>query len=102
MGRSVTTGAGGLGHEPDAAPFSLGPPQAEAGVLVLHGFTGSPFEMRLLGEFLAGRGWAVEGPCLAGHGGTTADLAATGWSDWVESADRALNQLRGRAQKIVV
>jgi carboxylesterase len=58
--------------------------------------------MRLLGESLASQGWAVEGPCLAGHGGSTADLAATGWSDWVATADQALTQLRSRADKIVV
>jgi len=46
-------------------------------VLVIHGFTGSPFEMRLLGEDLAARGFAVEGVKLAGHAGTTRELAAT-------------------------
>jgi carboxylesterase len=89
-------------QEPDAAPFSLGPANAEAGVLLLHGFTGTPFEMRLLGESLASRGWAVEGPCLAGHGGTTWDLAATGWPDWVASGHRGLDQLARRARQIVV
>src|SRR5207244_10546885 len=80
----------------EAQPFSLGPAEAAVGVLVLHGFTGTPFEMRLLGDSLAARGWAVEGPCLAGHGGSTADLAGSGWPDWVATADQALDRLRSR------
>jgi carboxylesterase len=80
----------------------MGPAHAPIGALLLHGFTGTPFEMHLLGEFLAERGMAVEGPRLAGHAGTTRELAATRWPDWVESAERALEILRGRADQIVV
>ncbi len=69
---------------------------------MLHGFTGTPFEMRPLGEFLAERGFAVEGPCLAGHCGDTAELAATRWPDWVASGDRALDILRRRADRVAV
>ncbi len=79
---------------PDAQPFSLG--AGERGVLLLHGFTGSPFEMRYLGEDLAARGFAVEGPRLAGHGGTTRDLGRTTWRDWYRSAAEALDRLRVR------
>lgn len=87
---------------PDAHAFSLGPPRAKAGVLCVHGFTGTPFEMRLLGEHLAGRGFAVEGPCLAGHAGTTADLRATRWPDWLFSVEQGLDRLRARADKVAV
>ena len=60
---------------------------------MVHGFTGSPFEMRPLGEWLSARGWAVEGPCLLGHGGTTRDLAATRWPDWLGSVESAVERL---------
>ena len=88
----------------DAEPFSLDPdpstaPATEAsakGALVVHGFTGTPFEMRLMGEDLARRGFAVEGVRLAGHGGTTRDLAKTTWHDWYASAETALARLRAR------
>jgi carboxylesterase len=78
----------------DAAPFSLG--DGDRGVLLVHGFTGTPFEMRLLGEELARRGYAVEGVRLAGHAGTTADLARSNWHDWYASAAAALDRLRAR------
>jgi carboxylesterase len=82
--------------------FSLGPEHAAVGVLLLHGFTGSPFEVRLLGDHLAGLGYAVEGPRLAGHAARTADLAASRWPDWLASADRALDRLATRADALVV
>jgi carboxylesterase len=81
----------GLG---DAAPFSLG--SGTRGVLLVHGFTGSPFEVRLLGEDLARRGFAVEGPLLAGHGARTRDMRRAGWHDWLHTAAEALERLRAR------
>jgi carboxylesterase len=52
--------------------------------------------MRLLGEDLARRGFAVEGVKLAGHADTTRALAATTWHDWYRSASEALDRLRQR------
>ncbi|HET6146937.1 MAG TPA: alpha/beta fold hydrolase [Polyangia bacterium] len=64
------------------------------GVLCLHGMTGTPFEVRSVGEALVGGGYSVEVPLLAGHGATLRDLAATQWPDWLASAERAMEQLR--------
>lgn len=70
-----------------AAPFSA-PARPELtggrriGVLLSHGFTGSPFSMRPWGEFLADKGYAVEVPRLPGHGTTWQEMNRTGWSDW--------------------
>lgn len=86
----------------DAAPFRLGPERAKAGVLLVHGFTGSPFEMRLLGEWLATYELAVEGPLLPGHGATTRALAATGWRDWIAGVERAFDALRSRVERVAV
>jgi carboxylesterase len=64
------------------------------GALCLHGMTGTPFEVRSVGEALVGSGYSVEVPLLAGHGATLRDLAATQWPDWLASAERAMDQLR--------
>src|SRR5262249_60755178 len=73
------------------------------GVLLLHGFTGTPFEVRSLGEALHARlGVTVSGPLLAGHGGSARALAATGWRDWEASALSALVELRARCDGVVV
>jgi carboxylesterase len=75
----------------------------EIGVLLIHGFTGSPVEMYPMGEYLAGRGLTVLGVRLAGHGRTPEEMAQTGWRDWVASAREGLERLRaGRRQVYVV
>ncbi len=67
-------------------------------VLCLHGMTGTPFEVRPLGEALAKEGFAVEGPVLAGHAATPQDLVATTWHDWLGGAEAALNRLLAKNQ----
>ncbi|HEY2743582.1 MAG TPA: alpha/beta fold hydrolase [Polyangia bacterium] len=84
--------SGGVHSDSEAFSFCDG----DRGVLVVHGFTGSPFEMRLLGEDLARRGFAVDGVKLAGHASTTRALAATTWHDWYRSAEEAVTRLRVR------
>jgi carboxylesterase len=83
----------------DPGPFRFDPPRGagcdpQHGVLLIHGFTGTPFEMRVAGEALAARGLVAVGPLLAGHGAGWAELGATGWRDWLASADRAFVDLR--------
>ncbi|HEX7350812.1 alpha/beta hydrolase [Brachybacterium sp.] len=52
------------------------------GLLLCHGFTGSPQSMRPWAEDHAARGWAVELPLLPGHALTERELAASTWQDW--------------------
>ncbi len=63
-------------------------------MLCLHGFTGTPFEVRPLCEAFAARGFAVVAPLLAGHGGSVDELACTRSADWLASAKAALDLLR--------
>ena len=78
----------------DKSPISLAGDQR--GVLCLHGITGTPYEVRPLAEAFGRLGCSVEAPVLAGHGGTLADLAVTGWGDWLSSAETALARLEER------
>jgi carboxylesterase len=70
-------------------------------VLCLHGLTGTPFEVRPLGEALAGTGYTVEAPLLAGHGKDVAALAATSSADWLRSAEQAFQALARRTGRRV-
>jgi len=70
------------------------------GCLLVHGFSGSPPEMRPMGEYLAGKGLTVLGVRLAGHGTTPEDMARTTWRDWVASAEEGLQELQGRCRKV--
>ena len=84
----------------DATPFSF--EGDERGVLLIHGFTGTPFEMRHLGRRLHERGMTVECPLLPGHGHSAAALAKSTRHDWYGAAERALFTLRERCPRIAV
>jgi carboxylesterase len=66
---------------------------SRTGVLVLHGFSGSPWEVRPVAESMAARGWSVAMPVLAGHADQAQALAASRWPDWLASAEAALDWL---------
>ena len=74
----------------------------DEGILLIHGFTGLPVELRLLGEFLNREGYSVLAPRLAGHGTNERDLMRTNWNDWLNSAIDGLSILRGACKKISV
>lgn len=82
--------------EEAAKPYWLG--EGDRGVLLLHGFAGTPPEMRRLGEWLAQRGFLVYAPLLAGHGTTPEQMAATDRWDWIRSANAALDELLSRCR----
>ncbi len=86
--------------QPGAEPFSAdgGP----VGVLVLHGFTGSPMTVRAWAERLAAAGLTVRAPLLPGHGGTWRDLGQTGWLDWYAEAERAFTELSAVCEQVFV
>lgn len=68
--------------------FTL-PGSSEKGVLLIHGLTGDPTEMRPLARLLNREGFTVHVPLLAGHGGDVRSLLATGWRDWLRSVEEA-------------
>ena len=72
------------------------------GVLVLHGFTGSPFSMRGIAEQMANAGFSVEMPLLPGHGTSLDDMIPTRFSDWLGAADAAYESLAARTEQVVV
>src|SRR5260370_36324799 len=76
----------------DTQEFFL--PGAGVSALLIHGLTGTPYEMRYLGERLAAHGVRVRGVKLAGHAGTPGELGATGYGNWYESVVNGLEELR--------
>ena len=72
------------------------------GVLLIHGFTGLPVEMFLLGEFLNRAGFSVLCPRLAGHGTCEEDLMRTNKEDWFNSVLDGFFILRGISPDISV
>ncbi len=72
------------------------------GVLLLHGFSGSPASMRPWANHLAGHGYAVEVPLLPGHGTRWQDLNRVSWTDWYAAAEAALDRLLADCDRVVV
>ena len=81
-----------------AFAFDRGP----AGCLLLHGFTGTPSEMRPLGERLADRGYTVRAPLLPGHGTRVEALRRTTWENWYAAATQSWDELGSRTSVRVV
>ena len=97
---SAHRGGAAVTVRPGAEPFSAdaGP----AGVLVCHGFTGSPRTIRPWAEHLAAAGLTVRAPRLPGHGTSWQDLNRTGWQDWYGAAEGAFAELSGRCDQVFV
>lgn len=85
---------------PGAEPFSAD--GGTTGVLLSHGFTGSPASMTPWGRDLAERGHTVRVPRLPGHGTTWQEMNTTRWSDWYGELDAALTELRSRCETVAV
>jgi carboxylesterase len=81
------------------APFALG--AGEDACLLVHGFTGSPWDLRPLGEALAARGLHVSCPRLPGHGTTPRAMSSVGARDWEAAVEAALHALSGRRRVFV-
>lgn len=72
------------------------------GVLLCHGFTGSPASLRPWADHLAAAGYSVELPLLPGHGRTWQEMNLTRWQDWFTRVERSLDRLAGRCDRVVV
>jgi len=73
-----------------------------SGVLLIHGLTGTPNEMRLLATGLNRAGFTVYGMQLAGHCGNEEDLLKTSWKDWCKSVDVAADKLAESVDHVFV
>ncbi len=90
---------------PTAEPFFLpGDPRTKGhiGCLLSHGFTGTPKEMRPLGEALNRLGYTVLGIRLAGHATDPDDMRRSTWRHWAASVEDGYHLLRGVTEKVVL
>ena len=71
-------------------------------VLLLHGLTGSTFEMTHVARRLAADGMRCLAPVMAGHGGPATGLVGVGWPEWVAKARGDLVRLEGARRTFVV
>ncbi len=88
--------------EPFHAVGDTGSARGRVGVLLSHGFTGSPASMKPWAEHLADQGYAVSLPRLPGHGTTWQDMNTTTWADWTEELKQAFEALALRTDRVFV
>lgn len=77
-------------------------PGSKQGIVLVHGYTGAPGEMRLLGEYLYNRGFTVLGVCLPGHGTTPEELNKTEWQDWYSAVNEGVYRLRACCDSVSI
>ena len=96
-----------LGEEQDAfdhSPVSFAPDsvQHSVGILLVHGFTGSPHSMRPVAQRFMELGYAVEMPVLTGHATRWQDLRDSTYQQWLDSAERGYRRLADQGLQVVV
>jgi len=72
------------------------------GVVLVHGFTGSPAAMRPWAEFLNARGYSVRVPLLPGHGTKPADLNEVEWPEWPAKVKAEIAELQKHCSQVFV
>lgn len=74
----------------------------KTGVLILHGFTGSPASVLPWARGIHEAGFTVSVPCIQGHGTSWQDLNKSTWSDWYESVEIAFRTLKDNCDRVFV
>lgn len=72
------------------------------GVLLVHGFTGSPASMRPWAEYLNQKGYTVRVPLLPGHGTKPEDLNEVTWDQWPAKVEAELDELFKSCSKVFI
>jgi carboxylesterase len=71
-------------------------------VLLIHGWTATPYEERRLGVYLNENGYTVSAPLMVGHGTKPQDLKNVKWTDWLKDVIKAYQELRKDYTQIYV
>jgi carboxylesterase len=87
---------------PSAEPFFFSNPN-KTGILLVHGFTGAPKEMRWMGEYLnREHGFACLGVRLAGHATKPEDMIRSTHADWLLSVEEGYHLLSGVSERVIL
>lgn len=77
-------------------------PGRSPAVLLLHGFTGTPWEVRSVAAALHADGHACSAPLLPGHGTSVSELSRTTWSDWSAAVSDHVTRLLVVHHRVVI
>jgi len=85
---------------PNSDGFTLS--GGKIGILVIHGFTGSPVTIKPWANYLNQIGYTVSAPCLPGHGTTWQEMNETTWQDWYEAVEQSFIELKSKCDRVFV
>jgi carboxylesterase len=77
-------------------------PGNDTGILLIHGYTATTAEVRLLADRFEPLGYTIAAPLLPGHGTTLDELDRCHWSDWTNAAEAAYSDLKPRVKRIII
>lgn len=72
------------------------------GIILVHGFTGTPASMRPWAHYLNERGYTVSVPLMPGHGTTWHDLNKVTWEQWPARIQIDIDQMKKKCDKIFI
>ncbi len=72
----------------------------DTGILLIHGFTATTAEVRLLADYLYSAGYTIHAPLLPGHGTSVLDLQERTWEDWVDCVENGYQLLKQKCINI--
>jgi carboxylesterase len=81
---------------------SVSSDRRDAGVLLLHGLTGTPVDMDYMKDALVADGYTVSVPLLPGRGTRPSDMDSLCWEDWMSSALAAYDNLAREHDEVIV
>ncbi len=88
-----------------ARPWEFTSDDASTAVILVHGLTASPAEMRPLGQYLNKQDDLrvdIYGPCLPGHGTKVEDLARTQWQEWLSHLSKEYQRIQVSHEKVIL
>lgn len=89
-----------LNPELDGNPFFW--PGSKIGLLLIHGFTATTTEVRLLAYRFRSQGYTISAPLLPGHGTTPQDMNRRTWQEWVKHVEIAYIELQNQCDTVIV
>ena len=85
-----------------AEPFFFPGKAGKTGCLLIHGFTGTPKEMRWMGEYLSAQGYPALGVRLSGHATRPEDMTRSRYTDWLASVEDGYALLRAFTDRVIL
>lgn len=77
-------------------------PGGRVGVLLIHGYTATTAEVRLLAQELHAKGYTISAPLLPGHGTSPEQANKYSWKDWVKTAENAYQHLAAQCDQVFI